>query len=253
MSVITKLENSYLAILRFVVIVGAGLLLIVSIIMAAGSFALFTGPAAEDTTPAAVDAGAVIQQTVDKSKPNEKRSADKPPKQQRNPSNTSDKVAKIGKLVEGFVSNHSAGRETIDQERLARFINQMAKERSPESLDSFLLGLEMTLEKAFTDPQVIALATAAPQQNGADEAIQGSAIKVSVDLIQGYSVLFIKAQEEKRSKEQERLAKAEESKAVAKLRATYAAGTFGAFLLVVFLSIIVKIERNLRPTPGTTL
>jgi len=28
---------------------------------------------------------------------------------------------------------------------------------------------------------------------------------------------------------------------------------FGAFLLVVFLSIIVKIERNLRPTPGTTL
>lgn len=132
---------------------------------------------------------------------------------------------------------------------------QAESQTSPELVKAYADGLAAALDTVLADPKIIAqvsgFAMASRGDTTADvpATAQGSANPAEVvDAIIGkYSAQFQRQLAELKAKEAERQASQAEKKAEATLNLYMAGGAFGLFLLVVSLSIIIRIERNLRP------
>lgn len=235
-----KLENAYLAILRFVVIATAGVLLVAVVILGFNSFkAIQFEPVAKEITPQVSE-----QELI-------KGITEKPARAQNQSPENDAGTKKIdpnaifyeraSNAIFNFVAKYSGGAESVEKAQVVEITKNRAESLDdPKLVTTFAKGFADSIEKILTDPSIIKTA-----QNTS-----------SLDIINKALNLFTKNFNEQIQKENARFA-AEQQKYIEKkaegMQSLYvAAGAFVAFLMIVFLSIIIRIERNLRHLENKT-
>lgn len=231
-----KLENAYLSILRTVVIIASGILLLGVIMFGLGALKGFgSGPSDKPSPPevateeiikklTSADAAANIDQQEEQSSITE---AEVDP-------NKAYYEAAAGKIVE-FVTRASKGAENPDKDQVTEITRNRAEAYDSEEITAaYAKGFSESVNKVLSDKTVESM------------ALKSSALDIANNLLNLYAEEFnaqIQAEHERINKEQQEhlQAKAESANNI-----YLAAGCFGMFLLIVFLSIFIKIERNLR-------
>lgn len=278
MSLLQKLENSYLGLLRVVVIVAASILLLVAVVMGALSVQGMLPASEHKMESVSVDPKDVLAQVAPDEKKTTQADEKKAPKADpKKDTRHSSDYEKIFATVHLFVTTYSKNTLKIDKEPLFEYLDKKSDVYGSDDLKStYIAGLAGALNASLLDKRVIARvekpATAPvkqvpapapdPQQDmtqadGTDVAVQAApaivetAFKESpflvVDaVVDTYTTMFnqklVDAKEKRDAKAMEQM----EAKAGATMKAYIAAGVFGAFLLVIFLSIAIRIERNLK-------
>lgn len=259
-----KLENAYLAILRFIVILVATGLLIAVAVFGADSFKLLSdAPKYEDFVPSVSEKGVIEKVSAkedapkaphgDASKPNE--ATQKDPNQlhyDRLVTTISNFIQKYQKPAEPNrrieFDENGIPHEVVDQPAPVSINKEWLANHLKERCNTFeedtriaacAKGLADVMEKALADKKVIARAQATSATNVVDQSI-----KAYIDAFQ----TSIDEHEEKVNE-----AQAEHTVGQAKAMSSlyWALGSLGAFLSIVFLSVLIKIERNLRPLNKT--
>lgn len=271
MSITQKIEDSYLAILRVVILFGASCLLLVAVVFGVLSLrGLF--PGAEPKVEAvAVDPKDVLARMTpapaDSAKPEVKKDEGKG-KKEAHPA----EYDKVFTTVNAFVTAYSKETESINKEKLFAYLDVLANEYGDREVrQQFIAGLAPAIDVSLHDRRVVArvetppapvkkvaLASSAEAHDGTSESAQPalpaideqpskeSPVEVVQEALQTYVQLFnqklAQAKDEQQAKQQEQL----EAKANAASRLYVAVGGFATFLIVVFISIAIRIERNLR-------
>lgn len=230
-----KLENAYLAILRFVILLVAGLLLVgVGIYGFGGLKALKQEPELEAVTPK-VSAAEVMkevaankaEQGVDSAQPVNDSSPLADP--------SAPYYERMVKAISAFVAKTAPDVTLAPKEEMIQILKNNEKHaKSPEWTAEYVKGLAETLEAALVSPEAIKVA----KNKGAIEVIDG--------VITTYTEHFNGQINEKNAANATKLAVHENDKAEGMQSLYIAGGAFGAFLVIIFLSIIIRIERNLR-------
>lgn len=257
MTLLHKLENTYLAILRFAVIVVAGLMLIATAILLMGSL-----PALRSNTPPAqatpnVTPDAMIEAL---SAPKEKASTPERPSKGKRPQLVDETIVNnISDAMQTFVKEKSGGRLNVHLDKLRDAIRDGAtSQETPELTQAYLAGFATALNQTLRSPTVLARLV----PSGANDPDVGStnndgsgritALEVVVDFMVKYRERFAESIVLHRIAHQKAIEAQANNRTEAIGRLYLAGGVFGAFMLVVFLSIFVKIERNLRPLNETS-
>ncbi|MCE2722104.1 MAG: hypothetical protein ACK5DL_12685 [Burkholderiales bacterium] len=250
MTMLQRIENTYLAILRLVVVGASGLLLVSAIVFAIKSAPLLEDPV-ESTAPLKAVSPDLMIDLLTKKEPT--ASAQKTAKSQGGPEIDERLVTKVAEALTKFVSEQSAGSVSLKTEKVREIIRSDAQAQSTSQLKvEYLNALAATVEKALAHPSVLSLMKsptgAGPSSADSAESSekQHPAVRLVVDLLGKFNQAFNAAVETQARETQQ--AQLDHQKA--RLRAmtnSYTAGAcFGAFLLIVFLSVFLKIERNLR-------
>jgi len=231
-----KLENAYLAILRFVVILVAGILLVAVVVLGLQSFqAIQIEPKARDITPT-VSAQELVQAVTEKSMsdpslPQEPSASTK----KEDPDPLAALYERTGQVIVAFVEKNSNGAESVDSSKVIELIRRRAESFDDNKIThAFANGCADSIIKTLADPVVI------------KEAQTSSAVDVVNKVLNAYSDKFREKIEMEKAELASRLQEQIEKKARGMTNLYFAAGAFIAFLLIVFLSIVIKIERNLR-------
>ncbi|PIX89634.1 MAG: hypothetical protein COZ31_01035 [Nitrospirae bacterium CG_4_10_14_3_um_filter_44_29] len=245
MSILNKVENAYLTILRLVVLTGATLALVSAIILGASAASKLLGSEPKDTDPVLVTPGNTpkLDTFLATSNPEAEQ-----PKNAESSTTAKDKTTNpdldaaannLSKYVQDVFQGNLEVRKSreIFLEK-ANVLPEKTQDAYFKSANGFSVEL---LKKIATQKTLVATARAAYQE---PENVPGF---INVDaalqwhLVQ-FAAIIDKNNAEIEQKQQEYvLAKAE---GMQELYMT--AGSFVTFLLVVFLFIIIKIERNLR-------
>lgn len=230
-----KLENAYLAILRFVILLVAGLLLVgVGIYGFGGLKALKQEPELEAVTPK-VSAAEVMkevaatktEESVDSSQPVNASSLLADP--------SAPYYERMVKAISTFVSKTAPDVTLAPKEQLIQILKNNEKNaKSPEWTADYVKGLAETMEAALASPEAIKTAKTK------------DALEIINDVITKYTEHFNDQIDEKNAANATKLAIHESDKAEGMQSLYIAGGAFGAFLVIIFLSIIIRIERNLR-------
>lgn len=266
MSIIQKLENSYLAILRVVVIAASSLLLIASIALAGWSVKGVLPAAESKIETVSVDPRDVLEQVA----PEEKKLAQAHERSASDnhavkAANAAQQAAyeKIYTLAFTFIGKFGGNVQTINKNGFFEYLDtKINGYDSDEVRAQYLSGLTGVMDSSFKSLRVTAIAGSpmlapAPEQSGettgaelAMPMVNDKPINMVGSIINNYSQLFSKKLAAAKEKQEERAAEIRNKKATALTQLYVAAGLFGFFLLVVFLSIVIKIERNLRLIAG---
>lgn len=248
MAILQKLETSYLAILRFVVILISGLLLVATLILLATALINSRGEAApgqhiqNDLPDQIIDEHAKLGKSGESTAKHATQAVQSP----ADPNHSEYKRAV--NIIVPFVQKYGRGEE-ISEEKIIEYMAERAKSLpTPELAKTFASGLPGVLEKVLSDKKVIELVSRPtwhfpePGNNTSriDATVGQSPIWVVVTTINRYYEVFNRQAEQAMAEQAAR-------KERATLSLYIAAGTFGAFLMLALLSIIVRIERNLRP------
>lgn len=231
-----KLENAYLAILRFVVIITAtGLLVAVGLFAINSTKMLKAAPERKDASPV-VSADELIGKVAAKKAANTEARDESEVSQAVGADPNQAHYNHAAAAIVKFVASHSGGEASPDPERAAAYIKGKADVVGDAKLvASYAKGLADSLDKAFANP---AVNQAAPSGQAAFEVVN--------KLLDAYSEAFQKAVADHK-REQDLLQENYAEEKASGLQSMYwAMGAFGAFLSIVFLSILIKIERNLR-------
>jgi hypothetical protein len=226
------LEDFYLAILRFVVLLVAGLILVGVVVLAIRSVPVFKpAPAPLLETPK-VFTEALLPAIVVRKAP--KDSGAPPPAGVTDP--LSVQYTNIANSIRSFFETNFPGRFNLDITKITELVRSRAEASAPAGHeDDYAAGLAQNAATILSDPNVIAYA----KDNEPTEVIDR--------LLESFSEEF--ARQARLTAEQNEARQA--AYAAEKLRAQQnlymALAGFGTFLLIVFLSIIIRIERNLRP------
>jgi hypothetical protein len=231
-----KLENAYLAILRFVVIAIAGILLVVALILGINSFIAFQfEPIAKEITPQ-VSEQELIQGIT--KKPDEPQPQSEFNKVDGNTKKIDPNAAfyeRASNAISTFVTKYSGGAQSVDKAQVIEILKKTAESlKDPKLVNAFAKGFADSIEKTLIDPSVIKMA-----QTTSPLDIVKQALKL---FTQKFHEQIEKANKEFAVKQKEYA----EKKAVGIQSLYFAGGAFFAFLMVVFLSVIIRIERNLR-------
>jgi hypothetical protein len=235
-SMLQKLENAYLAILRFVVIAVAGVLLVAALILGINSFkAVQLEPMAKEITPQ-VSEQELIQGIT------KKPTVPQPQSESHNVDENTKKIdpnaafyERASNAISTFVTKYSGGTESVDKAQVVEIIKKRAESlNDPKLVSAFAKGFADSIEKTLIDPSVIKIAQTTSPVDVVNEALSL--------FTQKFHEQIEKANAEFAVKQQEYI----EKKAEGIQSLYFAAGTFVAFLMVVFLSVIIRIERNLR-------
>ena len=229
-----KLENAYLAILRFLVIAVASVLLVVVVILGFNSFkAIQFEPIVKEITPE------VSEQELIKGLTEKQKSQIEEPAEASIDSPATDPniifYERAATAITTFVSSHPDKEESVEREQVIK----IAKERAtslddPKLVTAFAKGFADSIEKTLKDKSVnIAAQTTSPLD------VVNKALNL---FTQKFNEQIEKKNAEHAAKQQEYI----EGKAEGMQSLYVAAGAFVAFLMIVFLSIIIRIERNLR-------
>ncbi len=230
-----KLENAYLAILRFVVILAAGLMLVTTAILGLNSFKAFQNEPAELKVAPHVTAEALTKRLT----ANSGAKAEKDPEHsQHADSAAADPNAKAyeraAKLVVDFLGK-DAEPSGIDKEEVISLLQDRAAIFSEGDLASaYITGFAESLEKTLADPAVIKLAK------------ETSALDVIGEVMDAYGDQFQEQVDKAKEGHEEKLSAYHTEKAEGMLNLYMAGAMFAVFLSIVFLSLIIRIERNLR-------
>lgn len=233
MIMLEKLENTYLSILRFVVIAVSGLLLIVFVFLAFGSFGVFKSEPGESRTPPQLNEQVIIN-GLTASNADQQVSVEAAKEETKVDQN---KVyyERSAKALVDFVAKNSAFNESVDPPAIVEFVQNKAKAMGEKVyVDAYAKTFADAIEKALVDKKVVEKTKTTP------------AIDIVNAAANTFTLEFLKKMEgeDKAIKEQQAKYAVEKIEATSKLY--MAAGAFAAFLLIVFLSIFIKIERNLR-------
>ena len=134
-----------------------------------------------------------------------------------------------------YIQKASEGRESVEKDRLIPILKNIAKEQKSNSLvTKYMSSLADSSEKILTNQIMI------------DAAKSSSAITVVQKFIETYTKEFNEQIEETENENERRRYKNNSDQENAKYYFMVGGGAFLAFLFIVFLSIIIKIERNLR-------
>lgn len=229
-----KLENAYLAILRFVVIAIAGILLVAVVILGFNSFkAIQFEPVAKEITPQ-VSEQELIKGITEKPVLPQSESHEGDGDTKKTDPNTAFYERASNTLVT-FVAKYSGGTDSAEKAQVIAIIKARAEAlEDPKLVTAFAKGFAESIEKTLADPSVIKTAqTTSP-----------------LDVINKAKNLFTqKFNEQIKNENAKYVAKQQEyieKKSEGMQNLYVAAGAFLAFLMIVFLSIIIRIERNLR-------
>lgn len=277
MSIIQKLENSYVAILRVVVIVVATILLVVAAVMGVMSLKGMLPASQEKVEMGSVDPKDVLTEVV----PGEKRATPDADKHAAEPGQA--KVnpyladyEKAYAAVATFVNKTSKNTLEIDKARFFSILDQNMTEYGEDGVKAkYASGLAAAFSTSLGDKRlisrveknqaikprpapapapaqvdgeepVIEQALAAPEPVAEDKPYKESPFVVVDEVLTAYNKMFNQKLAEAREKHEAAIAEHMEAKASATMRMFIAAGLFGTFLLVIFLTIAIRIERNLR-------
>jgi hypothetical protein len=234
-----KLENLYLGLLRLVVLLAAGVLLVSVLYYGVQSLQMFkTAPAAVVETPKVPDADLkkITLLTKDNAEDSEEHSGDATTSDKAAADSPKDKaLGNAAEAVAAFVKANGEGKEDVGKDDVLEVLRHRAEGFEDRSLDTeYAAAYLASLEKLLQDKEVIAAAkTKGPLKvinahlNAFNEAFEKDANRIhelsrtrmaeyEVDVQEGREALYISA------------------------------GAFGGFLSLVFLSVFIRIERNLR-------
>lgn len=226
-----KLENAYLAILRFVIIAVAGALLVAVAVFGVKGFKVFQNePVMARKVPHVVEREVV--QALN-SPPLEATPAPDEAVQQAD--KTSVFHARSADAIALFVARHSGGAMDVNKFQVMMIIREKAESMGdPVLVAGYAENLSTTIEKILADPSVVA-------------AVQSASAPEVVDRVLNRFTESYRLQAEQAHAEQaERQQAYQAQKAEGQQSLYFAGGAFAAFLMIVFLSIIIRIERNLR-------
>lgn len=229
-----KLENAYLAILRFVVIAVAGVLLVVVVILGFNSFkAIQSEPEAKEITPK-VSEQELIKGITEKPATLQSEHQDAAADKNKTDPNAAF-YERASNAIVTFVAKYSGGAETVDKAQVIAITKERANSlNDPKLVAAFAEGFAESIEKTLADPSIIKTAQTTSTLDVINKALNIFTQKFH-EQIEKENAQFV-------AKQQEYIAKKAEG-----MQSLYiAAGAFAAFLMIVFLSIIIRIERNLR-------
>ena len=230
-----KLENTYLAILRFLVIAVASVLLVAVVILGFNSFkAIQFEPVAKEITPQ-VSEQELIKGIIEKPISQATEPVDG---KSDTPAATDPNMAfyeRVANAVVTFVSNHPDKGESAEKANVIEIIKKRANSLDdPKLVSAFAHGFADSIEKTLADKSV---------NDAAQTTSPVDVVNKALSLFtQKFNAQIEKANAEHAAKQREYV----EKKADGMQSLYVAAGAFVAFLLIVFLSIIIRIERNLR-------
>ena len=281
MSVLKRVEEAYLEVLRFIIIAAASLLLLGAIVVAGLAASNWSQHAdAGEAAPVPVKPEDVSSQVV----ANRADAAPAKETPQLDAVNTTKKADanqafhdRAATAIFNFVTKYGKGVETIDKPSVLEVIRtKTAQHRDAAVAADFAQGLAVTMEKALADPKVIKLVELAPPAAkpaatasapaaaaGTEEVIEGAAeqpvarpfkespIGIVNDVLGTYIRLFAEKIDKKAQDKAQADMEEAARKATALTQLYFAGGAFAAFLMLVFISIVVKIERNLRALAPT--
>lgn len=276
MSVLQRVEETYLGLLRLVVILVSSILLVATVVLAVSAASGLKDEtktdAAGSTTVKPDEVLESVAATTEAQKGKEK-GLRKTTKESASSSEADPNKAyydRIASAITGFVTKYAKGIESVEASQIIEVTKSKAERyQSDEHLvSSFASGLAATMESAVKSPSIISrvqktgAAPAAPARpvpmeasgEESEEVVQPQAelpfkespLQVVNEVLSAYVRMF---DEKVKSAEAEKVAAAAEAmerKAEAMNRLYMAGGAFGSFLALVFMSILVKIERNLR-------
>lgn len=255
MTMLQKLENAYLSILRFTVILIAGLLLMCAAFFTMNGLpAIMAAPTANIETPQITADEIIARMPADKQKKTSELSpsatATKAGK-----SESADEVhlEKIISIILKFVREKANGTVELDASFVKEVIRNSAKEQdSPELATAYLKILSDIIEPTLYSPKVKTMlqtptSNQAADTQAADPNEQNAVVRVINKLLSQYRDNFEASLNEQRKKNAAAIERHAKAQANALISLYAAFGSFATFMLVVFMSIFIKIERNLRP------
>lgn len=281
MSIIQKLENSYVAILRVVVIVVATILLVVAAVMGAMSLKGMLPASQDKFEMGSVEPKDVLAEVV----PGEKRADAKTEQHGAQPDQATSNpyladYEKAYAAVAPFVTKTSKNTLELNKVRFFGILDQNVAEFEADEIKAqYAAGLALAFSTSLGDQRLIArvekplaikpLPVVAPAPAPAPVQVEGeepvieqpapapepvveekpykeSPFVVVDEVLTAYNKVFNQKLGEATEKQNKAAAAHMEAKASATMRMYIAAGLFGTFLLVIFLTIAIRIERNLR-------
>lgn len=275
---IQKLENSYVAILRVVVIVAATILLVVAAVMGAMSVKGMLPASQEKVEMGSVDPKDVLAEVA----LDEKRTAPdagqhaEPDQAKVNPYLAD--YEKAYAVVASFVNKTSKNTLVLNKARFVGILDHNVAEYGADEVKAkYASGLAAAFSASLADKRLIARVekplaikpipvvapvpapaqvngeepvieqpVAAPEPVAEEKAYKESPFVVVDEVLTAYNRMFNQKLAEAREKQVAAAAEHMEAKVSATTRMYIAAGLFGTFLLVIFLTIAIRIERNLR-------
>lgn len=228
-----KIENAYLAILRLAVIVIAGLLLVAVVIQGLNSIKAIrmepeTAKAAPTVSGQELIADVAKKATAEGEEPSEADTSTAADPNQAH-------FDRTAKAIASFVAKHSTTGESVDVAQVADVIKSKAAELEDAGhTAAYAKGLADLIEKTLASPSVIKAAQTTSAIHVVDVAIDTYGEKFNAQ------IEAVNAQNEKKLEEYT------EKKAEGMQSLYVAVGAFFAFLTIIFLSVIIRIERNLR-------
>lgn len=267
MSVLKRVEELYLEVLRFIIIAAASLLLLAAVVFGALAASNYSQSShGSEHTPANVNPADVTEGVL-ASKADKKPAANNAPSQVGEEGNASDPneptYERIAKVIVDFVGKNGHGVETLQKAPVIEVTKRKTNQyEDPAVAKEFVDGLAIAMEKTLTDPKVLklfepmpappAVKPAAPETEEVEQPapvaplLRESPIEIVNATLSTYIRLFNEKLKEREQAKNEAAAAEIQKKAAAMTQLTIAGATFGAFLFLVFISIVVKIERNLR-------
>jgi hypothetical protein len=269
MSFISKIENSYVAILRVVIVIFATILLLGA--AGLGFMALKEKFSPEAAAGIRIDTKDVLKAVVPAEEPTTAQEAAASPRKHQEDYN------KAFALVAPFVQKHSNGKETLDKEAFFATLDEsMQRFDTPELQKAYISGWISSMDASLKDPRILAraalvsapaaakpvapapleasgeeeltdpdaaAAVAAEEEEQMEVAEAPTAEGIVTEISSAYSELFA-------TKYMEELmeggGKAKEAKTASTTYLMAAGGIFFSFLCVIFLTVTIRIERNLR-------
>lgn len=229
-----KLENIYLAILRFVVILVAGLLLATVAVLGLSSFSSLQSEPSEKAILPAVSDESLKNLVLGKEAVRPQPSTSTGESAQMIDPNQAF-YERTAESIVAFVTKESGGSEKPTKSQVAEITKDRAeKYDAPEIRTAYARGFAETVERLLKDPELVAAAK------------ETSPIELVNRLLNTFALQFeqqINATESQNRATQQAFL---ERKVEGQQRLYIAGGAFAAFLMIVFLSIIIRIERNLR-------
>lgn len=226
------LEDFYLAILRFVVLLVAGLLLVAVVVLGIRSVQVFKPRPAPVRENPQVSADVLRRAILVRTTAND--SEQLPAAVAVDP--LSVHYRNIATTIRNFFETNFPGKFDIDIAKVSELIKTRAVESAPSGFEEdYAAGLSESVAALLSDPSVIAYAK------------EHDAMVVVDRLLNSFSQEFASQVRVTSGENEARQAAYEAEKLEAQQNLNMALAGFGTFLLIIFLSIIIRIERNLRP------
>ena len=163
-------------------------------------------------------------------------------------------IDRTANVIQKFVREKSGGAVDIKFDAVKEIISKNVNAQDlPELSAAYAANLAGSIEKALYSQKVLALlpankANSTDDANATSEApTSNAAVQIINNFLAKYRERFAEIVANQRKEKMAAIQRRVDAKAAAMQSLYGSAGAFAMFMLVVFLSIFIKIERNLRP------